>query len=407
MLSAYMGEKMKALKSRCIKHSQSTLHKTSHHLGLKGTNSNPDQPFYPSKPEIKKRHWFAVGLMVCISSWVSFSSTASIKRTSLDSIGLDQPPAAPRSLNLLGGSEQALTTAVHINESNSETTGAEPILLEEEIIKSNIEIHSHIVKPGDTLGKIFEKLSLPRVLPSQIVATEEGKRLKNISVGKTLEFELENGEFRQLSYKLSPLRQLRVSKIENGELDARETTIDFDTRIQHAEATIEHSLFLAGSKAGINENLIMELAGIFGWDIDFVRDIRKGDSFKLTYEQHHQGDEVLSNGKILAAEFINKGEKFNAIYFEDSKGGASYYSEDGNSMRGTFLKSPMKFSRVSSGFSRKRFHPVLKKWRAHKGVDYAAGRGTPIRSTANGKVVYKGTKGGYGRTIQTGCSTAT
>jgi len=313
-------KKIKALKARCLKHSQSALHRTSHHLGLKGINSNPDQPFYPSKPEIKKRHWFAAGVIVCLSSWISFSSTASIKRTSLESIGLEEPLAVPRSLNLLSDSEQARTTAVHINEPAPETIEAEPIALEEEIIESNIEIHSHIVKPGDTLGKIFEKLSLPRILPSQIVATEEGKRLKNIAVGRTLEFELENGEFRQLSYKLSPLKQLRVAKAEGGELDARETIIDFDTRVQHAEATIEHSLFLAGSKAGINENLIMELAGIFGWDIDFVRDIRKGDSFKLTFEQHHQGDEVLSNGRILAAEFINKGEKFNAIYFEDSKG---------------------------------------------------------------------------------------
>ena len=143
----------------------------------------------------------------------------------------------------------------------------------------------------------------------------------------------------------------------------------------------------------------MELAGIFGWDIDFVLDIRQGDQFTVLYEELYLDGENIGNGDILAAEFVNQGKKYQAIRYTDKGGKTDYYSLDGKSMRKAFLRSPVEFSRISSGFSLGRKHPILNKIRAHKGVDYAASRGTPIKATSNGKIVHQGNKGGYGKTI--------
>ena len=138
---------------------------------------------------------------------------------------------------------------------------------------------------------------------------------------------------------------------------------------------------------------------MFGWDVDFALDIRKGDSFSLLFEQHYLDGEKLRDGKILAAEFTNQGNKYRAILFTDPEGNSQYYSEDGKSMRKAFLRSPVDFRRISSTFQRERFHPVLGKKRPHRGVDYAAASGTPIKAAGDGKVIFRGVKGGYGNTV--------
>ena len=257
----------------------------------------------------------------------------------------------------------------------------------------------HKIKRGETLGSIMQAYEFPTKLPYLIVNADNGKHFKRIRVGKQIEFVLnkDTNALEAIHYPHSKLTRLVANVKDNISVNIEE--IPHDIVDATASGSITHSLFGAASEAGISDNMIMELAEVFGWDIDFVRDIRKGDSFKLIYEQHVNGDNVLQEGDIVAAEFINKGQKFTAIRHIDADGNAGYYAPDGGSMKGTFLKSPMKFSRVSSGFSKKRFHPVLKKWRAHKGVDYAARTGTPIRSVANGKIIHRGTKGGYGRTI--------
>jgi len=137
---------------------------------------------------------------------------------------------------------------------------------------------------------------------------------------------------------------------------------------------------------------------IFGWDIDFVQDIRVGDSFHVIFTDYQLSGEKLSDGDILAAEFTTQGQTYRAIRFEDDDGGVSFYTPEGESMLGTFLRSPVEFSRISSRFG-KRKHPISKKWKTHKGVDYAASRGTPVRATADGKVLLAGRKGGYGKTV--------
>lgn len=260
----------------------------------------------------------------------------------------------------------------------------------------------HTIKSGETLGTIMHLYGFDPNLPYNIVRTENGEQFKRIRVGKILEFVMHKTtyELEEIRYPLSTLESLVATIQPESLINVGVKEVPHTITQKTANATIEYSLFGAASEAGISDNMIMELAEIFGWDVDFVRDIRTGDSFKVIYEQYlGNNGAVLKEGNILAAEFTNKQEKYTAIRYEQDNGEIGYFAPDGSSMKGTFLKSPMRFSRVSSGFSRKRFHPILKKWRSHKGVDYAARTGTPIRSVANGKVIFRGTKGGYGRTI--------
>jgi murein DD-endopeptidase MepM/ murein hydrolase activator NlpD len=169
--------------------------------------------------------------------------------------------------------------------------------------------------------------------------------------------------------------------------------------VEHdVSAEITSSLYEAAVEAGLSNNLIMELEKIFGWDVDFVQDIRVGDTFHVIFNDYRVDDKKIADGDILAAEFTTQGNTYRAIRFADAEGNASYYTPEGDSMLGTFLRSPVEFSRISSRFG-KRKHPISKKWKAHKGVDYAAARGTPIRATADGNVIHAGNKGGYGKTI--------
>jgi murein DD-endopeptidase MepM/ murein hydrolase activator NlpD len=143
----------------------------------------------------------------------------------------------------------------------------------------------------------------------------------------------------------------------------------------------------------------MELANIFGWDVDFALEIRSGDRFSLIYEEEYLDGQKYGNGPILAAEFINQGKTFRALRYEDEQGRSSYFSPDGKSMRKAFLRAPVDFRRISSRFTRSRWHPVLGKKRPHRGVDYAAAIGTPIKAAGDGRVIFRGKKGGYGNTV--------
>ena len=261
------------------------------------------------------------------------------------------------------------------------------------------ELLFHTIKRGESLGTIMRSYQFPMNLPHEIVNAAQGENFKNIRAGKQLQFVLnkDTNELEEIHYPYSKLSEL-IADVK-GEVTVNIKDLPYKVETSTAIGDIQNSLFGAASKAGISDNMVMELAEIFGWDIDFVKDLRKGDSFKLIYEQFMHKGNMLKEGGIVAAEFINKGQKFIAIRHIDSDGNIGFYTPDGSSLKGTFLKSPMKFSRISSGFSLKRFHPILKRWKAHKGVDYAARTGTPIRSVANGKVIQRGTKGGYGRTV--------
>ena len=162
---------------------------------------------------------------------------------------------------------------------------------------------------------------------------------------------------------------------------------------------INSSLFESGADAGLSDKVIMNIAGIFAWDVDFVLDIRRGDNFYVQYEEIWQEGEYVADGEIIAAEFNNNGRTHRAIRFIDSGGFSDYYTPEGDSVRKAFIRAPVDFTRVSSNFNPRRRHPILNTIRAHRGVDYAAPRGTPINAAGDGKVIFRGVKNGYGKTV--------
>jgi murein DD-endopeptidase MepM/ murein hydrolase activator NlpD len=257
------------------------------------------------------------------------------------------------------------------------------------------------VRPGDTLSAIFDRLKLS---PRELYALMESDRkmtstLRQILPGQTLRFQLDaERQLNALHYRIDPLTTLAVERTNDG-FSARHITRQVENRLAYSSTTIETSLFAAGQRAGLSDGLIMELATIFGWDIDFALDIRSGDSFTVLYEQDYLDGEHMRDGNILAAEFINQGQTYRAIRYTDPQGNGNFYTPDGLSMRKAFLRSPVDFNRISSGFQPERFHPVLGVKRPHRGVDYAAAVGTPIKASGDGRIEFVGSKGGYGKTV--------
>ena len=257
------------------------------------------------------------------------------------------------------------------------------------------------VKSGDSLSRLFSRAKLTQQQLNEVMESgDAAKKLTKIFPKDVVRILTdEEGTIQALRYEIDTESYLLVER-EYGELAAKEHKHAIETRTAHAEGTIESSLFLAANDAGISENIIMELAGIFGWDVDFALDIRKGDSFKVLYEEIYRNGEKVKDGDIIAAEFINDGDAYLAVrYTNPETGRTEYYNPEGKSLRKEFLRTPVNFTRISSRFTTKRYHPVLHKFRSHKGVDYAAKRGTPIRAAGDGKVIFKGKKGGYGKVV--------
>lgn len=255
------------------------------------------------------------------------------------------------------------------------------------------------VKNGDTLAAIFDRYKLSATELHNIMALGKSTRdLRYIKPGDMIHIRHDvDGRLLELRLVKNRLESLRVSRSEEG-FKAEELKRVPETRIAYATGKIDNSLFEDGLKSGLPQAVIMELAGIFGWDIDFALDIREGDEFRIVYEEQFLDGEKVQNGNILAAEFINQGHSYRAVRYQGKDDRADYYSPDGQNMRKAFLRSPVDFNRISSRFGN-RHHPVLNRMRMHTGVDYAAASGTPIRATGDGRISFRGRKGGYGNTI--------
>ncbi|SMF59310.1 Membrane proteins related to metalloendopeptidases [Alteromonadaceae bacterium Bs31] len=274
---------------------------------------------------------------------------------------------------------------------------AVPLTTEQPFITDNI--HTEKVRAGDNLSLIFKRAGLTDRDMMALLNAENGKKLASLYPGHSLNFKLsESGELEQLEYVKDRLNSISFTLID-GHYQYQSTQRKPEVQLAMRAATIEDSLFAAGKEAHLDDRLVMELAGIFGWDIDFVLDIRGGDSFKVLFEESFLDGDKIGNGNILAAEFTNRGKTFRAVRYEDSNGHVQYYTPSGDTMRKEFLRSPIDFARVSSHFNLRRKHPVLNTIRAHKGTDYAASHGTPIKAAGDGKVSYAGKKGGYGNVV--------
>lgn len=253
---------------------------------------------------------------------------------------------------------------------------------------SQVQIWDSVtVRSGQSLDGIFRQQGFSAKTLHQIMTlSKETRQLKKIRPGDLFEFQRhEDSSLKRMRYAVDEGHYLIIDH--DGEQAVASTVArDLITEPTETSGTISSSLFLAGKQAGLTDNMVMKLANLFGWDIDFVLDIRAGDRFYLMYEKVYRDGEFLRDGEIIGATFVNQGEKFQAIRF-DIDGQAQYFAPDGRNMRKAFLRAPLNFSYISSNFNPKRYHPILKRVKAHNGIDYKAPRGTPVFTAGDGKVI--------------------
>ena len=256
-----------------------------------------------------------------------------------------------------------------------------------------------IVEKGDTLEQLFRRnrLSL-NDLAAMVALPEAASYLKRLRPGDRIQVAHREGEVMTLRREIDALDLLSIERGDEG-FAASKISLPVERRTNVAHGVIRSSLFEAGMDAGISDNVTMRMAGIFEWDIDFLQDVREGDRFTLLYEELWRDGVKIKDGDILAAEFLNQGKPYRAARYAIGDGRPDYYAPDGKSLRKAFIRAPVDFTRISSPFNPNRRHPILNTIRAHRGVDYAAPTGTPIRAAGDGKVLFRGVQGGYGNTI--------
>lgn len=255
----------------------------------------------------------------------------------------------------------------------------------------------HTVKDGENLSLIFEQYKVPLNETYKIFKKDIANEVKNILPNDRIEFLSLDGKLQKIIIHKSPLLSYQVQVLPEIVIDRAEKEPELIQSFR--SGLIESSFYLAGLKNDIPESVIMDLAYIFAWDIDFVFDIRVGDKFRLLYETPFVDGQQIENGSILFAEFYNQSNRFTAIRYKGKNKEWEYFNENGGSLEKAFLRAPLDFAYVSSHFNPNRRHPILNTIRAHNGVDYAAKRGTPIRATGEGVIQSVGWKSGYGRTI--------
>ena len=268
----------------------------------------------------------------------------------------------------------------------------------------DIALHANtVVETGDTVRSVLERLAVKDTAAERMLqSNDQVVALLNMRSKVWVNAKVQaGGQLEELQFVWSPrgqtqtARALSIRQREGNLWESEESDIALERQVRLASGRIESSLFAATDQMGLNDAIAIEIAEAFSNDIDFRRDLRKGDQFSVAYEEWAHAGEVIANGQVLAMEFINKGTKLQAIWFADKN---EYFDASGNSAKREFLASPMRFSRISSGF-KMRFHPIQKTWKRHLGVDYAAPTGTPVRSVGRGTVRFAGWQNGYGNVV--------
>ncbi|SFW34679.1 MULTISPECIES: peptidoglycan DD-metalloendopeptidase family protein [Pseudomonas] len=366
------------------------------------TEPSKAPPLYP------KTHLLAasgIAALLSLALLVFPSSDVEAKKTTL-SLELESPAEQltqeqDAAEAVQATNEPAASPFVQI-ENSPEDTAQTAVQVEAPVTqeKKGPEHREVIVAKGDTLSTLFEKVGLPSTSVHEILASDkQAKQFTQLQRGQKLEFELNpDGQLNNLHTKLSDLESITLTKNDKGYVFNR-VTAKPTVRSAYVHGVINSSLSQSAARAGLSHSLTMDMASVFGYDIDFAQDIRQGDEFDVIYEQKVVNGKSVGNGPILSARFTNRGKTYTAVRYTNKQGNSSYYTADGNSMRKAFIRTPVDFARISSKFSAGRKHPILNKIRAHKGVDYAAPRGTPIKAAGDGKVLLAGRRGGYGNTV--------
>lgn len=285
-----------------------------------------------------------------------------------------------------GFTQETIVTELSLPEINAADTGQFDFWREERIL------------PGDTLASMLNRLGvgaeeMPNILEAGRLHSSRFVAGRSVMARVT-----SNSRLMLFRYLLDDKTLLSIERSGEGFIASTED-IQPETRVVVRSGAIQHSLYGATDAADVPDSIASQMAEVFSADIDFHRDLREGDRFSVVYEVQYHAGRTLRSGRLLAAEFINEGNTYRAVQFVDPQGREAYFTPDGKSMKRAFLKSPIPFSRVSSGFSSARFHPVLQRWRAHKGIDYAAPTGTPVRAVSDASISFLGRQGGYGNLV--------
>ena len=333
-----------------------------------------------------KPHLILAGaLSLALASFVvlKFAEDDSADRFSSESVLLAIPDSVAAGADELSDLSVSPTDPLLVLE--PDPSAATPLVVEPE---AQLTTRATKVRTGDSLAKIFKREGIPpRDLALLLESKPFGPRLKKIFPGHEFTFGIDaDDQLISLAYSPGPLDTLQFERF-GDEFVGEEVRRQPERITSYKHAVIDHSLFIASQRAGLDDSLTMRIAQIFQWDIDFVLDIRKGDEFYVLFEELYLGDDFIGYGNVLAAEFINQGTSYQAFGYQDARGNQGYYSPEGKNMKKAFLRAPVEFSRISSNFNLRRKHPLYKRTMPHRGIDYAAPRGTPILAAGDGKVI--------------------
>ncbi len=334
----------------------------------------------------------AIAAAFCFLIFITALPAEENSETSRIPVSLSIKPEETRA----AASSKAISVAADLESIEAEPLALKPTSLEDKWVTISI-------RKGDSLAAIFNRAGLsPRDLHEVMSLGAEVKSLKKILPKKEVKFKIdEAGKLTALNYAESPIRSLSILRAEGG-YEAEWVTAKTETIISYKTAAItadKPSLYHAGKAAGISDNMIMQLSNVFQWDISFALDIRKDDTFTVLYEDIYVDGEKVKEGNILAAQFNNMGKTFEAVRYTNESGDSDYYAEDGASLRKAFIRDPVHYSHVSSSFNMRRLHPIHKRVMPHRGIDYAANKGTPVLAAGDGKVTITRQNNASGRFI--------
>lgn len=256
-----------------------------------------------------------------------------------------------------------------------------------------------VVQAGDSLSRLFDREGLDRGDLHHIMLLPESQEgLRLLRPGDRITLTGSGSRVETLSRRLDESRVLEVWR--RGEAwDARIVEEQIERRVAYAHGVLEDTLYDAAQAAGLSDGMTMRVAELFGWDVDFALDIRSGDEFTVIYEQLYRDGDYLRDGEIIAATFTNRGTTYDALRYTDPLGRTDYFDSGGDSVRKAFLRAPVDFRYISSGFNPSRLHPILGTRRPHRGVDYSAEAGSPIVAAGDGRIIFRGVKSGYGNCV--------